>query len=129
MNKRCSSFRLFLAVVFLLLAPSLATAQNMNGSISGTVTDPSGGVVPGAEGAHEPDQPQKISWTVRWRGSRSLALAYICSRGGSCCRVKFPSAPRDRVSVAAYPFREFIVGWRYGMGRVPAQCRCRNKWN
>jgi hypothetical protein len=49
MNKRCSSFTLFLAVVFLLLAPSLATAQNLNGSISGTVTDPSGGVIPNAE--------------------------------------------------------------------------------
>jgi sugar phosphate isomerase/epimerase len=26
--------------------------------------------------------------------------------------VKFPSAPRDRVAVAAYPFREYIVGWK-----------------
>ena len=26
--------------------------------------------------------------------------------------VKFPSAPRERVAVAAYPFREFIVGWK-----------------
>ena len=26
--------------------------------------------------------------------------------------VKFPTAPRDRVSVAVYPFREYIVGWK-----------------
>jgi sugar phosphate isomerase/epimerase len=26
--------------------------------------------------------------------------------------VKFPSAARDRVAVAAYPFREFIIGWK-----------------
>jgi sugar phosphate isomerase/epimerase len=26
--------------------------------------------------------------------------------------VQFPVAPRDRVAVAAYPFREFIVGWK-----------------
>jgi sugar phosphate isomerase/epimerase len=36
--------------------------------------------------------------------------------------VRFPSAPRDRVSVAAYPFREFIVGWKEENGKstVPA---------
>jgi sugar phosphate isomerase/epimerase len=33
--------------------------------------------------------------------------------------VKFPSAPRERVAVAAYPFREFIVGWRGWDGRSP----------
>lgn len=26
--------------------------------------------------------------------------------------VKFPTTPRERVAVAAYPFREFIVGWK-----------------
>ena len=30
----------------------------------------------------------------------------------SAPHVQFPSAARDRVAVAAYPFREFIVGWK-----------------
>jgi sugar phosphate isomerase/epimerase len=38
--------------------------------------------------------------------------------------VKFPSTPRDRVAVAAYPFREFIAGWKERDGKssstVPA---------
>ena len=35
--------------------------------------------------------------------------------------VKFPSAARDRVAVAAYPFREFIVGWKGWDGKTPSQ--------
>jgi sugar phosphate isomerase/epimerase len=34
--------------------------------------------------------------------------------------VKFPSAPRERVAVAAYPFREFIVGWKGQDGKTPS---------
>jgi len=34
--------------------------------------------------------------------------------------VKFPTAPRDRVSVAAYPFREFLVGWKGWNGNSPS---------
>src|SRR5579872_1796554 len=34
--------------------------------------------------------------------------------------VKFPSAPRDRVAVAAYPFREFVVGWKGWDGKTPS---------
>jgi len=34
--------------------------------------------------------------------------------------VKFPSAARERVSVAAYPFREFIVGWKGWDGKTPS---------
>ena len=33
--------------------------------------------------------------------------------------VQFPSAPRDRIAVAAYPFREFIVGWKGWDGNSP----------
>lgn len=33
--------------------------------------------------------------------------------------VKFPSVPRERVAVAAYPFREFIVGWKGWDGKSP----------
>jgi sugar phosphate isomerase/epimerase len=34
--------------------------------------------------------------------------------------VIFPSAPRERVAVAAYPFREFIVGWKGWDGKTPS---------
>jgi sugar phosphate isomerase/epimerase len=33
---------------------------------------------------------------------------------------KFPSTPRERVAVAAYPFREFIAEWRGWDGRSPS---------
>lgn len=33
--------------------------------------------------------------------------------------VKFPSDPLQRVSVAAYPFREFLVGWKGWDGKTP----------
>lgn len=35
--------------------------------------------------------------------------------------VKFPTNPRDRVAVAAYPFREFIVGWKGWDGNSPSK--------
>ena len=34
--------------------------------------------------------------------------------------VTFPTAPRDRVAVATYPFREFIVGWKGWDGKTPS---------
>src|SRR5580692_9903244 len=34
--------------------------------------------------------------------------------------VQFPSDPRERVAVAAYPFREFIVGWKGWDGKTPS---------
>jgi len=34
--------------------------------------------------------------------------------------VQFPAAARDRVAVAAYPFREFIVGWKGWDGKTPS---------
>src|SRR5580692_4436382 len=34
--------------------------------------------------------------------------------------VHFPSEPRQRVAVAAYPFREFIVGWKGWDGKTPS---------
>jgi sugar phosphate isomerase/epimerase len=34
--------------------------------------------------------------------------------------LNFPSAARDRVAVAAYPFREFIVGWKGWDGKTPS---------
>jgi sugar phosphate isomerase/epimerase len=34
--------------------------------------------------------------------------------------VKFPSSPRDRVAVAAYPFREYMVGWKGWDGKTPS---------
>src|SRR6201987_5904764 len=35
--------------------------------------------------------------------------------------VEFPSDPRERVAVAAYPFREFIVGWKGWDGKTPSK--------
>ena len=35
--------------------------------------------------------------------------------------MKFPANPRDRVAVAAYPFREFIVGWKGWDGNTPSK--------
>src|SRR6266581_3055575 len=34
--------------------------------------------------------------------------------------INFPSAPRERVAVAAYPFREFIRGWKGWDGKTPS---------
>jgi sugar phosphate isomerase/epimerase len=34
--------------------------------------------------------------------------------------IKFPTAPRERLAVAAYPFREFIVGWKDRHGKSPS---------
>jgi sugar phosphate isomerase/epimerase len=34
--------------------------------------------------------------------------------------VNFPSAVRERVAVATYPFREFIVGWKGWDGKTPS---------
>jgi sugar phosphate isomerase/epimerase len=34
--------------------------------------------------------------------------------------VKFPTDPRKRVAVAAYPFREYIVGWKGWDGKTPS---------
>jgi len=46
------------------------------------------------------------------------SLARAASSGPS---VKFPTAARDRVAVAAYPFREFIVGWKGWDGNTPSK--------
>ncbi|HEV2397095.1 MAG TPA: sugar phosphate isomerase/epimerase family protein [Candidatus Sulfotelmatobacter sp.] len=45
------------------------------------------------------------------------SLARAASSGPS---FKFPTNPRDRVAVAAYPFREFIVGWKGWDGKTPS---------
>jgi len=36
-------------------------------------------------------------------------------------RIHFPSDPRQRVAVAVYPFREFIVGWKGWDGNRPSK--------
>jgi hypothetical protein len=45
------------------------------------------------------------------------ALARAASASPS---VQFPSNPRERVAVAAYPFREFILGWKGWDGKSPS---------
>lgn len=42
------------------------------------------------------------------------------ARASSKPSVRFPSIPRERVAVAAYPFREFIVGWNGWDGKTPS---------
>src|ERR1700729_1771223 len=45
-----------------------------------------------------------------------LALAGV----NSAPSVAFPLAPRERVAVAAYPFREYIVGWKGWDSKTPS---------
>lgn len=47
-------------------------------------------------------------------------LPRFAHAAGSGPSVHFPSDPRQRVSVAAYPFREFIVGWKGWDGKTPS---------
>jgi sugar phosphate isomerase/epimerase len=41
-----------------------------------------------------------------------ISPALVSAAAASEPAVKFPSAPRERVAVAAYPFREFIAEWK-----------------
>ena len=54
-------------------------------------------------------------------GTAGATLApNLAFAAGSAPSVHFPSDPRKRVSVAAYPFREFIVGWKGWDGKTPS---------
>jgi sugar phosphate isomerase/epimerase len=44
----------------------------------------------------------------------------LTSLASSAPAVSFPSDPQQRVAVAAYPFREFIVGWKGWDGKSPS---------
>ncbi len=48
-------------------------------------------------------------------------LPALAQASNSAPSVRFPTEPRKRVSVAAYPFREFIVGWRGWDGKTPSR--------
>ncbi|MGH9495709.1 MAG: sugar phosphate isomerase/epimerase family protein [Candidatus Sulfotelmatobacter sp.] len=50
-----------------------------------------------------------------------LVPALARAAGGTLPNVQFPSNPRDRVAVAAYPFREYIVGWKGWDGKTPSK--------
>lgn len=50
-----------------------------------------------------------------------LAPALARAAASSAPSVQFPSNPRDRVAVAAYPFREYIVGWKGWDGKTPSK--------
>ena len=59
------------------------------------------------------------------RSAAAAAGAYLFPRllrasADSDPSVHFPSEPRQRVAVAAYPFREFIVGWKGWDGKTPS---------
>ena len=47
-------------------------------------------------------------------------LPELARASNSAPSVKFPTDPRARVAVAAYPFREFIVGWKGWDGKSPS---------
>jgi sugar phosphate isomerase/epimerase len=47
-------------------------------------------------------------------------LPTFAHAAASAPSVHFPTDPRQRVSVAAYPFREFIVGWKGWDGKTPS---------
>jgi sugar phosphate isomerase/epimerase len=47
-------------------------------------------------------------------------LPRVASAAHSAPSFHFPVNPRQRVSVAAYPFREFIVGWKGWDGKSPS---------
>jgi len=47
-------------------------------------------------------------------------LPGLARAANSAPSVKFPTDPRARVAVAAYPFREFIVGWKGWDGKSPS---------
>ncbi len=54
-------------------------------------------------------------------GAAGLTLLPDFARAASSGpSVQFPSNPRERVAVAAYPFREFIVGWKGWDGNTPS---------
>lgn len=51
----------------------------------------------------------------------ALILPHFIHASDSKPSVKFPSAPRERVAVATYPFREYIVGWKGWDGKTPSR--------
>jgi sugar phosphate isomerase/epimerase len=51
----------------------------------------------------------------------ALFLPGLGRAAGTGPSVQFPSYPRERVAVAAYPFREFIVGWKGWDGNTPSK--------
>jgi sugar phosphate isomerase/epimerase len=57
--------------------------------------------------------------------SAILAGAHLLSHrvalASSAPAFEFPTDPRRRVAVAAYPFREFIVGWKGWDGKTPSK--------
>lgn len=67
--------------------------------------------------------PTRRQFIEQCAGAAAGALllpAFARAAGSSGPSVKFPSTPRDRVAVAAYPFREFIVGWKGWDGNSPS---------
>ena len=48
-------------------------------------------------------------------------LSHRVAVASSTPAFEFPTDPRQRVAVAAYPFREFIVGWKGWNGKTPSK--------
>jgi len=67
-------------------------------------------------------KPSRREFLEQCAGAAAAAwlLPGLATAADSQPSVKFPAAPRDRVSVAAYPFREFLVGWKGWDGNSPS---------
>ena len=47
-----------------------------------------------------------------------LAPGLVSATAGPA--IPFPAAPRERVAISAYPFRDFLVGWKGWDGKTPS---------
>jgi sugar phosphate isomerase/epimerase len=63
---------------------------------------------------------QFLGQCVGAAGAAWLLPQFARAAVNSSPTVQFPTAARDRVAVAAYPFREFIVGWKGWDGKTPS---------
>ncbi len=50
-----------------------------------------------------------------------MVLQGVARATNSNPSIQFPAYPRERIAVAAYPFREFIVGWKGWDGTTPSK--------
>lgn len=71
-----------------------------------------------------------MKWTTRRQfvgqcagaAAGAVLLPHLArAAAGSGPLVTFPTSAKDRVAVAAYPFREYIVGWKGWDGKTPSK--------
>ena len=72
--------------------------------------------------------PSRVNGTSRreflrqWAAPVSACLSPELARAvvSSGPNVQFPTSPRERVAVAAYPFRDYLMGWKGWDGKSPS---------